>query len=138
MIDVDRLSKRYIVQSAAIIVVISVVILVARTLFGWDNIIVPLCISAAFSFVVDCTDALMWRLVASKSRESLTTFYTAVSGFRMLLSLAVMLIYYLVAEEGSIRTFFFVFATFYILLLAHNSFFFAGVSNSIDKLNDVK
>ena len=138
MTGAGKYSRRYIIQTVGLIIAFSVTAWAVGLVLGTDGMMIPIIVSAVFSFVIECADALVWRRVAERSLDSLPTFYTAVSGFRMLLALAVMLVYWLVAGQESIRMFFFVFAAYYIMLLAHHSIFFAGVSGSIDKLNDVK
>ena len=131
MTGVCKHSRRYIVQAAGLIAALSAAVWGLGLVLGADGIVTPLVVS-------ECADALIWRRVAGTSPESLPSFYTAVSGFRMLLALAVMFVYWLVEGQESMKMFFFVFAAYYIMLLAHHSIFFAGVSGSIDKLNDVK
>lgn len=126
--DTIRLSWRYIWQSIAMAVGLLVVGLVAYVLCGLSSILVPLIVGACFSVVVDTAVGVVWRRIAERSPESLTTFYTAVSGFRLLLALATMMIYYLVVGSDAMRTFFFVFMAFYVLQLVHHSVFFAKVS----------
>jgi hypothetical protein len=78
--------------------------------------------------VVCFTIGLVWRYIAKNSPDNLPTFFTAVSGFRLLLALAVMFVYYLLNKE-TMLSFFIVFMVFYVASLAHHSFFFARVSN---------
>ena len=89
----------------------------------------PLIVSAAFTLVVSCANCLVWRRVAKHSPDSLPTFYTASSGFRMLLGLAVMFIYYLIAGRAAMLVFVLVFMAFYLVSLVHHSVFFARVMN---------
>lgn len=86
-------------------------------------------VSAAFFFIFVVTEGLVWRKVAKSHPDSLPTFFTATSGFRLLLSLAVMLGYYIACGRESMLTFFLVFAAFYVVLLLHHTIFFARVSN---------
>lgn len=86
-------------------------------------------VSVVFSLVVCWTIGLVWRWVAKNHQESLPTFFTAVSGFRLLLALAVMFVYYLVCGRGAMLLFFLVFMVFYFASLIHHSIFFAKVSN---------
>lgn len=138
MTDVYKLSRWYIVQATCIIVVLSSAVFGVKLIWGIDEVMVPLAVSAVFSLVIEIADAFIWCRVACKSPDSLPTFYTAVSGFRMLLALGTMFVYWLVEGKDAMLVFFLVFVTYYILLLAHHSIFFAGVSNSCDKLNNVK
>ena len=88
-----------------------------------------LSVSAAFFFIFVVTEGLVWRKVATSHPDSLPTFFTATSGFRLLLSLAVMLGYYIACGREQMPTFFLVFAVFYTVLLLHHTIFFARVSN---------
>lgn len=138
MNGVCKHSRRYIAQAAGLIAALSAAVWGVGLVLGADGIMMPLVVSAVFALVIECADALIWRRVAAKSPDSLPSFYTAVSGFRLLMALAVMFVYWLVEGQEGMKMFFFVFAAYYIMLLAHHSIFFAGVSGSIDKLNDVK
>ena len=60
--------------------------------------------------------------------NGLTGFYTAVSGFRMLLALGTMLVYYIIMGSETMMTFFLVFVAFYFVLLVHHAIYFAKVS----------
>ena len=92
------------------------------------DLLTPAIVSVAFSLLVCFTIGLVWRYVAKNSPDSLPTFFTAVSGFRLLLALAVMFVYYLLNKE-TMLSFFLVFMVFYVALLAHHTIFFARVSN---------
>jgi len=92
------------------------------------DLLTPAIDSVAFSLMVCFTIGLVWRYVAKNSPDSLPTFFTAVSGFRLLLALAVMFVYYLLNKE-TMLSFFLVFMVFYVASLAHHTIFFARVSN---------
>ena len=92
------------------------------------DLLAPAIVSVAFTLVVCFTIGLVWRYIAKNSPDNLPTFFTAVSGFRLLLALAVMFVYYLLNKE-TMLSFFIVFMVFYVASLAHHSFFFARVSN---------
>lgn len=93
-------------------------------------------ISLGFFMLVNIVEALVWRRVAERSPESLPTFFTAVSGFRMLLALAVLFVYYLACGREAMLPFFVVFAVYYVAQLVHHSYFFSKVSNHLDELNN--
>ena len=93
------------------------------------DLLAAVIVSAAFTLVVCWAIGLIWRRVAKHSPDSLPTFFTAVSGFRLLLALAVMFVYYLVDSQNSMLRFFLVFMVFYFASLAHHTIFFARVSN---------
>lgn len=100
----------------------------------FSGLMYPMAVSAVFSIVVELADALVWRKVAKKSPDSLTTFYTAVSGFRMLLALATMLVCYIIVGRDAIMPYILVLLVFYFAMLAHHSIFFSRLSNG-GKLN---
>ena len=92
------------------------------------DLLMPAIISVAFTLLMCFTIGLVWRYIAKNSPDSLPTFFTAVSGFRLLLALAVMFVYYLLNKETMLN-FFLVFMVFYVASLAHHTIFFARVSN---------
>jgi len=92
------------------------------------DLLAPAIVSVAFTLLVCFTIGLVWRYLARNSPDSLPTFFTAVSGFRLLLALAVMFVYYLLNKE-TMLSFFLVFMVFYVTSLAHHTIFFARVSN---------
>lgn len=126
--NVDKLSKNYMRQGLYLTVALSLLTLLVMRVWFLDLLMAVL-ISATFALVVCWTIGLVWRQVAKRSPESLPTFFTAVSGCRLLLALAVMFVYYLTDTSDSMIRFFLVFMAFYIFSLVHHSIFFARVSN---------
>jgi len=92
------------------------------------DLLTPAIVSVVFTLIMCFTIGLVWRYVAKNSPDSLPTFFTAVSGFRLLLALAVMFVYYLLNKE-TILNFFLVFMVFYVASMVHHTIFFAKVSN---------
>ncbi|MBO5185630.1 MAG: hypothetical protein J6B91_01045 [Prevotella sp.] len=127
--EVDKLSKKYAIGSACIFCVLFLFGLLAIEIWNISEIMTPLIVSAIFAVAVDMADVIIWRNVAKKAQSYLTTFYTAVSAFRMLLALATMFVYYLIEGQGAMLVFFLVFMVFYMASLAHHTFFFAKLSN---------
>ena len=126
--SVEKLSKNYMKQGLFIAVGLTLITLLVMQVWFLD-LLTPAIISAIFALVMCWTIGLIWRRVAKRSPESLPTFFTAVSGFRLLLALAVMFVYYLVDTHDSMLRFFLVFMAFYIVSLVHHTIFFARVSN---------
>ena len=134
MADIDKLCGRYIVWSMVYIFILTIGSFIFEKLGLFSGLMYPLAVSAVFSIVVESADALVWRKVAKKSPDSLTTFYTAVSGFRMLLALATMLVCYIIVGRDAIMPYILVLLVFYFAMLAHHSIFFSRLSNG-GKLN---
>jgi hypothetical protein len=129
MTDVRKLSKRYLRQGIMLVAGMFFISLIIMRVWNLYDILNPLIISVAFSLVIIFSEAIIWSKIATKSPQNLTSFYTAVSGFRMLLALAVMLIYYIAVGRETMLTFFIVFVAFYFVLLVHHAIYFAKVSN---------
>ena len=134
MADIDKLCGRYIVWSMVYIFILTIGCFIFEKLGLFSGLMYPVAVSAVFSIVVESADALVWRKVAKTSPDSLTTFYTAVSGFRMLLALATMLVCYIIVGRDGIMPYILVLLVFYFAMLAHHSIFFSRLSNG-GKLN---
>ena len=134
MTDIDRLCSKYIVWSMIIVVLLTVAAFLVEKTGLASALMYPVAVSAVFSIVVESADALVWRRVAKKSPDSLTTFYTAVSGFRMLLALATMFVCYIIVGRDAVAPYIVVMLVYYFVLLAHHSIFFSRLSNG-GKLN---
>ena len=122
--DIDKLSKRYARQELLLTAALFLITLLVMRVWYLDELLVPVIVSAAFTLVVSTALAVIWRKVATKSPDSLPTFFTAASAFRMLLALAVMFVYYLVNGRDAMLVFFLVFMAFYLVSLIHHSVFF--------------
>ena len=127
--DINKLSISYLRQELYLAIGLFLIALLVMRVWFVDGLLTPTIIATVFTLVVSAVIGLVWRRVAKRSPESLPTFFTAVSGFRMLLALAVMFVYYLVFGRSAMLLFFVVFMVFYFVSLAHHSIFFARVSN---------
>ena len=129
--DFDKLSKRYARQSILLTAGLALLGLLVANVRQTDGIIVPLVVSSLFVLITELASAFLWRWVAVKHSDMLPSFFTVVSGFRFLLALAVMFVWYLVTNRQSTITFFVVFLVFYFVSLIHHSIFFSRVSNRL-------
>ena len=127
--DINKLSISYLRQELYLSIGLFLIALLVMRVWFVDGLLTPAIIATVFTLVVSAAIGMVWRRVAKRSPESLPTFFTAVSGFRMLLALAVMFVYYLVYGRSAMLLFFVVFIVFYFVSLAHHSIFFAKVSN---------
>ena len=126
--DIQKLSIAYIRQGLMVTVALALVVFLIMQVKYLD-LLTPVIVSVMFSLVMCVSVALIWRRVAQSAADSLPTFFTAVSGFRLLLALAVMFVYYLVDTQDSMLSFFMVFIAFYFAMLAHHTIFFARINN---------
>ena len=128
MDKIRKMSINYIRQGLYISAALFLLTLLVMQVWFLD-LLTPAIVSVAFTLVVCGTIGIVWHYVAKNSPDSLPTFFTAVSGFRLLLALAVMFVYYLVDNQNSMLRFFVVFIAFYFAMLAHHSIFFARINN---------
>lgn len=127
--NIDQLSLSYMRQQLFLTAGLFLLTLLVMQVWYLDILLTPAIVSVAFTLVVAAVIGLVWCRIAKNSPESLPTFFTAVSGFRLLLALAVMFVYYLVVGRDNMLVFFLVFMVFYFASLTHHSIFFARVSN---------
>ena len=126
--SIKKLSIAYMRYGVMVAVALALVGLMVMQIWFLD-LLTPIIVSVAFSLVTCVAIAQIWKRVALSSPDSLPTFFTAVSGFRLLLALAVMFVYYLVDTQDSMLRFFMVFIVFYFGMLIHHSIFFARINN---------
>ena len=126
--SIKKLSVAYMRYGVMVAVALALVGLMVMQIWFLD-LLTPIIVSVAFSLVTCVAIAQIWKRVAQSSPDSLPTFFTAVSGFRLLLALAVMFVYYLVDNQDSMLRFFMVFIVFYFGMLIHHSIFFARINN---------
>lgn len=126
--DINKQCKKYILQTIFIFAVMNSIVIIVQKMWGLD-LLAEMIVSSSFLLVTGVVIALIWRWVASSHKESLPTFFTAVSGFRLLLALGVMFGWYLADKNDTMLQFFMVFMAYYVVSLVHHSFFFARLSN---------
>jgi len=138
MADINKLTWYYRKESTLLITGLMLIAFIVMNVWLLDRILTPLIISVIFSVLVENIDILIWKRVARRSPESLPTFFMGVSGFRMLLGVIVIFIYYLVAEQETMLSFFLVFVIFYVTLLIHHTLFFVRINKNftVKPVND--
>lgn len=127
--DINRLSKLYTAQGVTLTIILLLIGLIVIRLWQMNGLMTSLTIGTCYMLSIVIAEAVGWQWVATSHSDSLPTFFTAVSGFRLLLALATMFVYYLIAGQGAMLNFFLVFMIFYVVQLVHHSVFFAKVSN---------
>ena len=129
--DINQQTKKYIVQCIILVFVLNLLGHLVMRFWAFD-IVVPMAVSMIFVLVVQIASVLIWRWVALKHRDMLPSFFTGVSGFRFLLALAVMfVVWYVVEDAKTMKTFFIVFLIYYMPSMIHHSIFFSRMSNRL-------
>ena len=136
--EVKAIGLSFIKRGIAYVVLLFAAAMAIAYASGNEWIIVPAIVSALNTLAIVVAEGLLWGRVASRSVDALTTFYSAVSGFRMLLTIVVMFGYYLAFGRDGMLGFLSVLAPFYVVMLVHHSIFFGMKSKIIDKFNNVK
>ena len=85
---ISKLTKRYSIQTLFAVAVMSLVVILIKTFAHVDTLVYPLVVSVVFTLVIEFADVIIWKFLAKNSVDTLPTFFSAVSGFRMLLAIA--------------------------------------------------
>lgn len=128
--EIKGISHRYILQSLCLLAVVTLIPTLLSLLTNVGNLTVPTIVALSFAVVVESVDALVWGKVRQAGDDGLPTFYTAVSGFRMLLALATLVVCYFVVGRDAMMEYCLVFMGYYFAIVIHHSVFFACISNS--------
>ena len=84
----------------------------------------PTLVGTGMAILLVLTEAFVWRWVAKKSPESLPTFYSSMSLYRMIIAAFVALVSYLIVDKEDFRTYILLILLFYLVTLVHHSIFF--------------
>lgn len=128
--EIKGISRRYIIQSLCMLAVVTLIPLLLSLLTNVGDLTAPTIVALVFAAVVETVDALVWGKVRQAGEDGLPTFYTAVSGFRMLLALATLVVCYFVVGRDAMMEYCLVFMGYYFAIMTHHSVFFARISNS--------
>ena len=135
-IEINRICRKYLIQTVLLILVVTVLVKGCELAFHCQSLWSPIAVSVVFSLLVELADVLVWKKAARHSSESLTTFYSAVSGFRMLLALAALFVCFLVVGRDAMSSYVLVFLVYYVTLLTHHAIFFSRLSNRHNQLGN--
>ncbi len=130
VMDIQKVCKNYIQRSFVLVVglcAMGIGVMLTSSL----PLATPLLVSALFVLTLDVAAALLFSWVAVKHADMLPSFFTGVSGFRFLLALVVLAVWYIASDSKSMRIFFVVFLVFYMVTLVHQTIFFSRESNRL-------
>jgi hypothetical protein len=128
--DIQKASRNYMLRSAVLTAGLCAMSGGAM-LTAALPLALPTLVSVLFVLTVDVASVVLFRWVATNHADMLTSFFTGVSGVRFLMALALMAVWYLVADSESMKMFFVVFLLFYMVTLVHQSVFFSRISNRL-------
>lgn len=129
MMDIDKVAKRYVGIGALIIIILWMASILVATLRPEWNLMAPIWVSTGFSVVFLVAFALLWRWISREKKESLTTLYSLVSGFRMVLALFTLFVCYMVVGRDAMVPYVVVFMVFYLIMVGFHTIYFSRITN---------
>lgn len=129
MMDIDKVAKRYVGIGALIIIILWMASILVATLRPEWNLMAPIWVSTGFSVVFLVAFALLWRWISKEKKESLTTLYSLVSGFRMVLALFTLFVCYMVVGRDAMVPYVVVFMVFYLIMVGFHTIYFSRITN---------
>lgn len=127
--SIERLAYRYILACAAISALLFLAMWAVSAFRPEWRVMAPAIVGGSFTFTVAVVFAFLWKWMATKHQDSLTAFYTATSGFRMLLALATLFVCYLFVGRDAMASYVLVFMVFYLVQTGFHSIYFARIAN---------
>jgi hypothetical protein len=129
MIDEDKIARRYAGIGLMLIIVLWLMSILVATLRPEWQLMSPIWVSTGFSLIFLLGFAVLWRWVVRKHKDSVTTLYSVVSGFRMLMALFTLFIVFLVVGRAAMLPYVLVFMIFYLVMVAYHSIYFSRITN---------
>ena len=125
VVNIQSASKRYIQQAVQIVFALFLLELLILQMLGAGLLLTPVLVSMCFALIVELSDAFIWKRLENKTEETKATFFMAVSGFRFLLALLMLFVYYFISDRSGMIAFILLFAPYYLAVLVHHSIFFS-------------
>ena len=125
VVNIQLASKRYIQQTVQIVFALFLLELLILQILGAGLLLTPVLVSMCFALIVELSDAFIWKRLENKTEETKATFFMAVSGFRFLLALLMLFVYYFISDRSGMIAFILLFAPYYLAVLVHHSIFFS-------------
>ena len=125
VVNIQSASKKYIQQAVQIVFALFLLELLILQILGAGLLLTPVLVSMCFALIVELSDAFIWKRLENKTEETKATFFMAVSGFRFLLALLMLFVYYFMSDRSGTIAFILLFAPYYLAVLVHHSIFFS-------------
>mgnify|MGYP001006790481 FL=1 len=125
VVNIQSAGKRYIQQTVQIVFALFLLELLILQILGAGLLLTPVLVSMCFALIVELSDAFIWKRLENKTEETKATFFMAVSGFRFLLALLMLFVYYFMSDRAGMIAFILLFAPYYLAVLVHHSIFFS-------------
>lgn len=129
MMDVDSIAKRYVGIGLLLIIGLWLAGILLATIRPEWSLMSPVWISTAFCMFFLLAFGYLWNWVMKFHKDSITTLYSVVSGFRMLMALFTLFIVFLVVGRSAMLPYVLVFMVFYLVTVAYHTIYFSRVTN---------
>lgn len=129
--DFKKVSREFAMKSVLITMVMTVAGFAVAKFAGMPRMTLPLIASTAFCVLVDLATSVVFRKVAAGHPDQLPTFFMGVSGFRFLLALAMIFVWFLVADKAMMTLFIVVFCAFYFVTMIYQAAYFSKIANRL-------
>ena len=128
--EIAKFRWQYVLQTIVAVALLLLAVLSLSMFAHVDGLVAPLVVSVVFALVIELADICVWSRVTVRNAGMLPTFFSAVSGFRMLLALATLAGCYIAVGRDAMLKYCLVFMVFYLWIIIHHSVFFSRVSNN--------
>ena len=125
VVNIQSASKRYIQQTVQMVFALFLLEFLILQMLGAGLLLTPVLVSMCFALIVELSDAFIWKRLENKTEETKATFFMAVSGFRFLLALLMLFVYYFMSDRSGMIAFILLFAPYYLAVLVHHFIFFS-------------
>ncbi len=132
--EIKRLVNRHIWSSIAVNAIAMILVVIGVSLMfpqKQAEYLSASVIAVTFGLIETMVLMKIWLRVVLKTPDSLPTFYTASSGFRMLAALAMLLVVYIFVGRDAMLPYFLVFVLSYFLVLILHSLFFKKMTERL-------
>ena len=132
--EIKRLVNRHIWTSIAVNAIAMILVVIGVSLMfpqKQAEYLSASVIAVTFGLIETMVLMKIWLRVVLKTPDSLATFYTASSGFRMLAALAMLLVVYIFVGRDAMLPYFLVFVLSYFLVLILHSLFFKKMTERL-------
>ena len=121
---ITQAAIKHIFTSIIVSVVYALVVVGVGQVARKSALAAPVIVTLAYSVLESIVSSSVWCWVALNHQDSLPTFYTALSGFRMLVALAFLAAVYIVVGRDAMLPYVVVFFLNYVvMLILHSSFY---------------
>ena len=102
--------------------------LLVLQLIQYNVLMVPMLTGLCFFLVVEVAVGIIWERMYQNQVDSKASFLMGVSGFRFLVALLVIFIYFLATGRSAMMSFLLLFVPYYFAMLVHHLLFFTHVN----------